>query len=140
MSGAGHSCTKCGAAFRVPAELQRHLERQRPCVAPAGECGAAQCPHCRQKFSQRSNMLRHKRLSCPVAPGSKKMELAASRRAAPRATPPQTLSEQVAAQAARIESLERLVAVLCARIGHVPEEDLPKIGEIIALSDAAGAA
>jgi len=137
MSALFHACPKCGAPFRVPAELQRHLERQRPCVVQSGECTTTQCQHCGQLFSHRSNMLRHKRLSCPLAPGSKKLDRIGAERVASRAPP--TLVERLAEQEARIGSLERLVSALCAHVGHVPEENLPKIGEIIALSDAAGA-
>jgi len=76
---ADKTCEKCGKVFAHPSWLKKHRERKRPCTPivdqsalPASEADKPHvCPYCGRRFTALTNMRRHVRNSCKIAPNDK---------------------------------------------------------------------
>ena len=151
--GKSHECPRCGHRFRVPEELRRHLNNKRPCVSPstlaAGKDAAGvadlaadvfdhgaprdrrRCRYCLRLFAQASNVLRHQREACPLAPGSKRAASTVAPVASAEKSAPLTAADIIKAQAEKIATLEKLVAELSREVQRCKNANLvPRPGGV----------
>src|SRR5574340_503472 len=72
-------CQKCQKAFRVPAELRRHMARKTPCdpiLTPAAGADDVKhaCEYCGRTFASKQSAYRHMRQTCKIANTDEGME------------------------------------------------------------------
>lgn len=104
-------CTQCRKQFKYPSDLQRHLQRKKPCAPILDRDGQEKdghvCRYCGRDFSSQTSMYRHIRKYCKIAGSEEGMDLLLDH----------TLQRQLAAQKREIEELKAQMKDLAAQGG-----------------------
>jgi len=99
------TCPYCNRAFKYPRDLQKHFKARRKCIPSFSEVVPASntkyaCRFCGRDFTNETNMYRHIRSSCNIAPNTKNGDKGMER------LYEHTLQKQNAEQNAKIDRLE----------------------------------